>query len=43
VLFRSPAFARDVSALVRFELVRHRSSSKTLRFNPRTIAPAQLL
>ncbi|MCU0700584.1 MAG: response regulator [Myxococcaceae bacterium] len=41
---QKPAFARDVVALVRFELVRHRSSpGALLRFGARTLPPAHLL
>ncbi len=41
---QKPAFARDVVALVRLELVRHRSTTgAALRFNARTLAPAHLL
>ncbi|MDX2013432.1 MAG: response regulator [Myxococcaceae bacterium] len=41
---QKPAFARDVVALVRFELVRHRSSTGApLRFGARSLPPAHLL
>lgn len=41
---QKPAFARDVAALVRFELVRHRSAgARSLRFSTRTLPPAHLL
>lgn len=41
---QKPAFARDIAALVRFELIRHRSTrGAPLRFHTRVLPPAHLL
>lgn len=40
---QKPAFARDVAAMVRFELVRHRSPTGPLRFHGRVLPAEHLL